>query len=72
MTELLERAIAKVKMLSEYEQDTFATLILEEIEDEARWQKAFANSQDALARLAAAAMVEDQAGKTQPLDIDAL
>lgn len=72
MTELLERAIAKVKMLSEHEQDTFAALILEEIEDEARRQKAFANSQDALARLAAEALAEDRAGKTQPLDIDAL
>lgn len=72
MTELLERAIAKVKTLPEHEQDAFATLILEEIEDEARWQRAFANSQDALARLAAEAMAEDRAGKTQPLDVDAL
>ncbi len=72
MTELLERAMAKVKTLSEHEQDAFATLILEEIEDEERWRKAFANSQDALARLAAEAMSEDRAGKTQPLDVDAL
>ena len=72
MTELLERAIAKVKTLSEPEQDSFAALILEEIEDEACWQKSFANSQEALARLAAEAMAEDRAGKTQPLDVDAL
>jgi hypothetical protein len=72
MTELLEQAIAKVKMLPDSEQDALATLILEEIEDEVRWQKAFATSQDALARLAAEAMSEDRAGKTQSLDANAL
>lgn len=72
MTELLERAMAKVKLLPEHEQDSFAALILEEIDDEVRWQETFANSQDVLARLAAEAMAEDRAGKTQPLDVDAL
>lgn len=72
MTELLERAIAKVKTLSESEQDSFAALILEEIEDEARWQRSFAHSQEALARLAAEAMAKDRAGKTQPFFVTAL
>ncbi len=54
MTELLEQAIARVKQLPETEQDAIAALILEELEDEARWDRAFAKSHDTLAKLAAA------------------
>lgn len=42
MTELLERAVKKVRALPDGGQDTIATLILEELEDEARWDKTFA------------------------------
>ena len=42
------------------------------IEDEIRWMRAFEQSQDALARLAAEAMAEDRAGKTQELDPETL
>lgn len=72
MTQLLEQAIAKVKQLSETEQDAIAALILEELEDEGLWDSAFAKSHDALAKLAAAALAEDQAGETQDLDPETL
>jgi hypothetical protein len=72
MTELLERAVAQVKQLPANEQDAIAAIILEELEDEVRWQEKFACSQDILAKLAAEAMAEDQAGKTQELDVDNL
>ncbi len=36
MTELLERAIARLKTLSATEQDTIASMILEELEDDRR------------------------------------
>ncbi len=72
MTKLLERAVEKVRKLPDLEQDAIAALILEELEDEARWEKAFARSQDALAKLAQEAMAEDKAGKTEELDPDAL
>jgi hypothetical protein len=75
MTELLERALEKVKALPENEQNAIAALILdeiEELEDEAHWDRAFAGSADALAKLATAAMAEDRAGKTEPLDPDKL
>ena len=36
------------------------------------WEKAFACSRDALAKLAQEAMAEDRAGKTKELDLDAL
>lgn len=71
MTELLERAlaepskrIAKLKTLSASEQDALASMILEELEDERRWDQAFSSSPDALAKLAAIAMAEYHAGKT--------
>jgi hypothetical protein len=62
MTKLLERAVNKVKTLSDREQDTIATLILEELEDEARWDKTFTKTQDVLAKLAGEAMAEEKAG----------
>jgi hypothetical protein len=68
MTELLERAIAKLKTLSASEQDALASMILEELEDERRWDRAFSSSPDALAKLAATAMAEYHAGKNQELD----
>jgi hypothetical protein len=79
MTELLERAlakpskrIAKLKTLSASEQDALASMILEELEDDMRWDKAFSRSPGALAKLAAPAMAEYHAGKTQELDPETL
>ncbi|MEA5598872.1 hypothetical protein [Rivularia sp. UHCC 0363] len=72
MTELLEQAIAKLKTLPTDKQNAIAVLIIEEIEEELRWDDAFARSPDILANLAAEAMAEYRAGKTQDLDPDKL
>lgn len=72
MTELLQKAIARLKTLPASEQDVIAAIILEELEDEIRWDEAFAGSQDTLAKLAAEAMAEYHAGKTQELDPETL
>ena len=72
MTELLRQAIAKINNLSDDEQNAIATIILEELEDEMRWEKAFASSHDILAKLAEDAMAEYKAGKTQELDPETL
>jgi hypothetical protein len=72
MTELLEQAITKLKTLPESEQDSFAAIILEELEDDIQWKKAFARSEDMLARLATEAMAEYRAGQTQELDSETL
>jgi hypothetical protein len=72
MTELLERAIAKLKTLPTSDQDAIAAMILAELEDEIRWDEAFARSHNALAKLAATAMAEYRAGKTQELDPETL
>ena len=67
MTELLERAIARLKTLPIREQDAIAAMIMEELEDDQQWDKSFARSPDFLAKLAAEAMVEHRAGTTQKL-----
>lgn len=72
MTERLEQAIARLKTLSAEQQDAIATLILEELEEETRWDSSFAQSQDALAKLATGAMAEYHAGKTRELDPETL
>ena len=55
MTKLPERALQQMAQLSAAEQDRIARLVLDEIEDEARWQATFAGSQAKLTELAAAA-----------------
>ncbi len=72
MTRMLEKAFAQAEQLSEKHQDAIATLILEEIEDEARWDAAFACSHDVLEKLAAEAEEEDRQGLTAELDPNAL
>ncbi len=59
MTALLEKAIKKAQKLTDAEQNAIAMIILEELEDEARWEKAFSKSHELLARLAEEAMEAD-------------
>lgn len=72
MTERLEQAIARLKTLPTDKQDAIAALILEELEDDQRWDEAFARSPDLLTELAAEALAEHRAGKTQELDPETL
>ena len=68
MTDLLEKALRKAARLPAAEQDRIAQVILDEIEDEARWQAAFARSQDQLAALARAAREEIARGDVRDED----
>ena len=68
MTRKLKLAIDRVSVLPDDEQDAIASMILEEIEDEARWRATFAKSQAALARLADEARAEIAAGDVLPFD----
>ncbi|VEP14989.1 conserved hypothetical protein [Hyella patelloides LEGE 07179] len=72
MTELLEQAIKQLKTLDADRQNAIASMILEELEDEAKWDAKFDRSQDLLADLAAEAMEEHHAGKTQELSPEIL
>ena len=58
MTKLLKKAIERASALPDDEQDAIAGVILDELEDEARWRASFTASQDALARLAGEARKE--------------
>jgi hypothetical protein len=68
MTELVEKAFARIAQLPEPEQDDVAAWIMAELESEERWQKAFARSTDLLASLAREATAEYLHKHTQPLD----
>lgn len=70
MTKLLEQAMQRVAELPEDEQDAVAALVLAELESEGRWEKRFAESQDALAELADEAAELDEEGSTTPLEFD--
>ena len=52
MTKLLKKAMDCVSSLPDDEQDAIAGIILDELEDEARWRASFGASQDTLVRLA--------------------
>ena len=68
MTKLLEELIDKLSKLSPERQDELAAWLLAEMEDEARWDKSFTESQDALEKLAAEALAEHKRGETRPLE----
>jgi hypothetical protein len=72
MSQLLEQALAEVRKLSQSKQDAIATLILQELADEQRWDEAFARSQDQLARAAAKARDDIRAGRTRGTGMDEL
>ena len=67
MTQLLEKALTEVYKLSPEKQDTIAAIILEELENEQRWDKAFAESQDQLAQLAQKVRADIKAGRTKKM-----
>jgi hypothetical protein len=68
MTKLLKEVLAKLSKLPPDQQDELAAWLLAEMEDEARWDKSFADSQDALAKLADEALEEHRRGETRPFD----
>jgi hypothetical protein len=67
MTLLLEQAFSEAKKLGSHEQDALASIILEEMIAERKWDESFARSQDQLAALADEALNEYRKGNTKPL-----
>ncbi len=72
MTKLLEEAFKKASELPESEQDSLAKWLLEELESKREWDRLFAQSQDALGRLAKEALQAHKQGKTNSMDFDRL
>lgn len=70
MTQLLEHAISQVRELPEEKQDLIATVILEELEDDLRWEQAFATSQDKLGKWAKKVRADIKAGRFKEMDWD--
>ncbi len=70
MTELLEKAVAKVSVLPDSEQDALASVLLSELESEQHWDQLFVSSQDLLGLMAREALAEYRAGETAPLDLE--
>jgi len=68
MTKQMEQVIARVTSLPKEEQEYYAAIFLEELEDERKWGEAFDSTQDELAKLADEALQEFEEGKTTPLD----
>jgi hypothetical protein len=58
MTERLEEAIVQLRTLPIDKQDAITTLILEELEEEQRWDESSARCPDLLAKLAIEAMTK--------------
>jgi hypothetical protein len=70
MTKLLEHAMAEVAKLPIDEQDQLAQLVLDTIEDDRRWDQAFASSQDLLSRMANEALEAHRSGAARAIDED--
>ncbi len=70
MTELLKEAMRRVSELPDEQQDAVAALVLAELESEARWDDAFAGSQDLLESLVSEATSLDKKGQTSSLNFD--
>ncbi len=68
MTKLLKQAFERIAALPDDEQDAIASMVLEEIEDEAQWRESFAKSQGGLAELAKQARAEIARGDVLPVD----
>ena len=64
MTDLLEQALREVNKLSPSEQNAVAAILLQELAAERRWSDSFANSRDALEKLAQEALAEHRASRT--------
>jgi hypothetical protein len=72
MTTLLARAFEQATKLPDIEQNALAKWLLDELEAERDWAKAFSESEDVLERLADEAIEAKKQGKTTPLDLNQL
>ena len=72
MSQLLDQAVAEARKLPDAEQDAIAALILQEIEDDRRWDETLAKSPGKLAALAARAEEQVRDGRCRAVGFDEL
>lgn len=68
MTGLLEKALRRVELLSQEEQDAIASQIIETLDDDAAWAARFRNSAGVLRNLGREALEEHRRGETRSMD----
>jgi hypothetical protein len=68
MTTLLAKAFDEATRLPDMEQNALAKWLLDELEDDRKWSKTFAESEDVLDQLADESLQAKKQGKTAPLD----
>jgi len=71
MSSLFDKAVEEVAKLPPDAQDAIGALILEELEDERRWDAQFGSTQSALARLAEGVRADIRAGRVKKSGFDA-
>lgn len=72
MTKLLDKAITKVHSLSSDKQGFIASVILDELEDDLKWDQAFKETQPQLAKLAENVRGDIKVGKVKKTGFDEL
>lgn len=72
MTELLAKAFEEASKLPDEAQNQLAAQLLRDLEAEARWDRTLASSPEALEKLAAEALEEFRAGRTEEMGFDEL
>lgn len=72
MSSFLDQAVAAARQLSDAEQDAIAAIIFQEIEDDRRWDEAFARTPEKLAALAARAQEQVKDGRCRTAGFDEL
>ncbi len=74
MTELLQQAFDRASELPDSQQDELARFLLAELDSERRWDEMFSRpeSEDLLDQWAGEALDAHRAGRTRPLDVEAL
>ena len=72
MTNKLKKAFEAAAKLPPADQDALAAAILEEVKVDGLWDVTFAKKPGALEQLADEALQEHRAGRTRPLEPDAL
>ena len=72
MTQLLKQVIERIQQLPDEQQDMLAAIIIEELEDDLRWEQAFAGSQDKLAQWEEQVQADIRAGRFKKMDWDEL
>ena len=72
MTRRLKQAFTEASKLSPKEQDALAAWLLAELRYEKKWNRLFADSQEALSKLASEAIIGHRSDQTKELNPDQL